>query len=59
MDALLETDGSTCFLLGPACTEAPEEEDLLVSFLECERENKDNSDSELTFRGVRSAKSTF
>ena len=55
MDALLETDGSTCFLLYPAGKEGPEEEDLLVSFFE--RENKDNSDSELTFRGVKSAKS--
>ena len=52
MDSLLETDGSTCFLLRPAGTEGPEKEDLPVSFLE--RENKDNSDSEL---GVTSAKS--
>ena len=57
MDALLETDGSTCFLLYPACKEGPEEEDLLVSFFE--RENKDSSDSVLTFRGVKSAKSVL
>ena len=58
---MLETDGSTCFLLYPACNDAPEEEDLLVSFLECtnERENNDSSDSELTLRGVKSAKSKY
>ena len=54
VDSLLETDGSTCFRLRPACTKGPEEEDLPVSFLE--RENKDNSDSEL---GVTSAKSNI
>ena len=63
VDVLLETVGNTCLLLCPPCTEGPEEEDLLVSFLVCipaiERENKDNSDSELTFRGVTSAKSTL
>ena len=63
MDVLLETVGNICFFLCPACTECPEEEDLLVSFLVCtpaiERENKDNSDSELTFRGVTSVKSTL
>ena len=63
MDALLETVGNTCFFLCPACTECPEEEDLLVSFLVCtppiEQENKDNSDSELTFHGVTLAKSTL
>ena len=57
LDALLETDGNTCFLLSPGCKEGPEEENLLVSFFE--RENKDNSDSVLTFRGVKSAKSVL